>query len=80
MLSLTPSRMFVGLDYHLAFVRVRAMDSSGKVLVNQRCENDARAIAAAVRSRIGEQPLVFAAIEACCGVANLADELVRRCG
>lgn len=80
MSSLTASKTFVGLDYHAAFVQVCAMDPAGKVLVNQRCQNDARAIAAAVRSGVGEQPFVFAAIEACCGAANLADELVGRCG
>jgi hypothetical protein len=80
MLSLTPSKAFVGLDDHTAFVQVCAMDAAGKVLVIQRCENNARAIAAAVRSRVGESPQVFAAIEACCGAANRADELFGRCG
>jgi len=75
----TASKTFVGLDYHASFVQVCAMEPSGRVIVNERCDNNARAIAAAVRSRVGEQP-VFAAVEACCGAANLADELVSRCG
>jgi transposase len=77
---LTEAVAFVGLDYHSAFVQVCVLDRAGKVLVNDRCENNARAIATMVRARVGEQARVFAAIEACCGAANLADELVSRCG
>ena len=77
---LAAARTFVGLDYHASFVQVCAMEPGGRVIVNERCENNARAIAAVVRSRVGEQSPVFAAIEACCGAANLADELVARCG
>lgn len=69
-------RVFVGLDYHSSFVQVCVLDGQGKILLNQRCENDARKILRLVRSRVGQTP-VFAAIEACCGAANLADELVR---
>jgi transposase len=72
--------VYVGLDYHSSFVQVCALDPQGRVLVNQRCENSAVAIAQAVRGRGGQEAAVFAAIEACCGAANLADELVARCG
>lgn len=77
---LAAGKVFVGLDYHASFVQVCAMESSGRVIVNQRCDNNAAAIAAAVRSRAGAEATVFAAVEACCGAANLADELVARCG
>lgn len=77
---LTYSMVYVGLDYHSSFVQVCVLDSTGRVIVNQRCENSAPAIAAAVRSRVGEEAAVFVAIEACCGAANLADELVSRFG
>lgn len=66
-------RVFVGLDYHQAFVQVCVMDASGQVVSNQRCANTARAVRAAVERK---GVTVQAAIEACCGAADLADELV----
>lgn len=67
------STVYVGLDYHQAFVQVCVMDASGQVLSNSRCANTARAIREAVeRSGVS----VSAAMEACCGAADLADELV----
>jgi transposase len=65
--------VFVGLDYHQQSVQVCVMDTSGKVLVNRKCPNDWHAVAAAVPSGSGA---VQAAIEACGGAADLADELV----
>jgi len=70
-------QVYVGLDYATAFVQVCILDPSGRMLANGRCENDWRAIAAHVR-RFGTH--VRAAIEACNGAANLADELVQRAG
>src|SRR5215217_20624 len=74
MASLT---LFVGLDYHQSSVQVCAMDASGKVLVNRRCPNCRQTIAAVVH-RFGNR--VQAAIEACSGAAELADELVQHEG
>lgn len=65
--------VYVGLDYHQAFVQVCVMDRSGKVLSNRRCDNIASHIVRAVGGYGGE---VQAAIEACCGAAALADELI----
>lgn len=65
--------VYVGLDYHQAFVQVCVMDGSGRVLSNQRCANAAQAIRACVESR---GVAVQAAIEACNGAADLAEELV----
>ncbi|MFZ0869928.1 MAG: IS110 family transposase [Rhodanobacter sp.] len=65
--------VFVGLDYHQAFVQVCVMDAQGIVLSNRRCENSARRIVEAVKP-YGAR--VAAAIEACCGAAALADELL----
>ncbi len=65
--------VFVGLDYHQSFVQVCVMDGSGKLLTNTRCVNRAAALVLAV------QPYgttVAAAIESCCGAADLAEELV----
>jgi transposase len=69
--------VFVGLDYHDAGVQVCILDPRGRVLANAPCPNDAAALAAFV-ARHGSQ--VFAAVEACTGAADLADELVGRFG
>jgi transposase len=65
--------VFVGLDYHQAFIQVCVMDASGRVLSNHRCANTWQAVWECV-ARYGEY--VHAAIEACCGAADLAEELV----
>lgn len=65
--------VFVGLDYHKAFVQVCVMDRSGQVLANRRCHNITTEI---VRCVHGYGRQVQAAIEACCGAAALVDELV----
>lgn len=70
------ARLFVGLDYHQDFVQVCVLDGTGKVVRNSRVENDWRKIAAVVP---GEVP-VQAALEACCGAADLAEELVEQAG
>ena len=69
--------VFVGLDYHTESVQVCAHDRGGRVLSNQACGNDWRAIRDAV-ARFGAD--VRAAIEACSGSADLAEELVTRAG
>lgn len=71
--SVKQSVVFVGLDYHQAFVQVCVMDASGRVLANQRCDNTASAIRACVEL-YGVS--VQAAIEACNGASDLAEELV----
>ena len=62
----------VGLDYHQESVQVCVLDSSGKILTNRSCPNDSRAIRTLVE-RCGRS--VTAALEACCGAADLAHEL-----
>jgi transposase len=69
--------VYVGLDYHQASVQVCVMDRDGNTLVNDSVENDWREIARLVGAK-GRQ--VHAAIEACTGSANLAEELVRHAG
>ena len=69
--------VFVGLDYHDASVRVCVLDSDGRELANaDRC-NDWKAIAE-FADRFGRP--VRAAIESCCGAADLAEELVSCAG
>jgi transposase len=76
MSSVTSQSVFVGLDYHTDSVQVCVLAREGKLLVNRSCRNDWRAVAAAVRERCGPQAEVQAAIESCCGAADLADELI----
>ena len=71
-----PETVFVGLDYHAQSVQVCVLDRQGKLLTNQACENDWRAVQGLVRRRCGQETQVLAAIESCCGAANLADELI----
>ena len=70
------TRLFVGLDYHQDFVQVCVLDETGRTLRNSKVENDWRKIAAAVP--VGAS--VQVALEACCGAADLADELAQRVG
>jgi hypothetical protein len=70
------TRLFAGLDYHQDFVQVCVLNEAGKVLKNAKVENDWRKIAATVP--VGSP--VHAALEACCGAADLADELVEQAG
>ena len=65
--------VYVGLDYHQAFVQVCVMDASGTMLMNRKCDNSATALVEAVRPH---GVSVAAAIESCCGAADLAEELV----
>lgn len=71
--QLEKCRVYVGLDYHQAFVQVCVMDASGTVLSNHRCANTVQAICECVARQGGQ---VAAAIEACNGAADLAEELV----
>jgi transposase len=69
--------VYVGLDYHKDSIQVCAMDSTGKVLVNRSCANDANTIDRLVAGHGGH---IRGAIEACAGAADLADELITRHG
>jgi transposase len=66
------STVYVGIDYATAFVQVCVLDRSGRQLGNARCPNDSSAI---VRFVTGRGKYVRAAIEACNGAADLAEEL-----
>lgn len=69
--------LFVGLDYHSMFVQVCVLDGDGKMRLNRKVDNCARAIEETIR-QIGSPSGI--ALEACCGAANLADELRQRTG
>ena len=69
--------VFVGLDYHQKVVQVCALDGEGPALLNRPCPNDWAEIVRAVEP---QGRVVRAGIEACCGAADLAEELVDRAG
>ncbi len=71
------SNVFVGLDYHQGSVQVCVMDQRGQVLFNKSGPNDADAVVRAVE-RFGQ--VGGAAIESCCGAADLAEELIGLAG
>jgi transposase len=66
---------YVGLDYHESGVQVCILDGAGKTLCNRSVANRAAAIERTVRQH-GRPARV--AIEACCGAADLAEELATR--
>lgn len=74
--SVTSPTVFVGLDYHAQSVQLCVLTREGKMLVNRSCENKWQAVAAVVREKCGPGTPVQAAIESCCGAADLADELI----
>jgi transposase len=66
-------KVFVGLDYHQDQVQVCVVDDAGSVLCNRSLPNDA-AVIRRTAERFGA--VQVAALEACCGAADLAQELV----
>jgi len=69
--------LFVGIDYSDGFVQLCAEDECGKVRVNRPCRNDWRELVKAVE---GKGTVKRAAIEACSGAADLAEELITHAG
>ena len=69
---MTSLPVFVGLDYHQDAVQVCVLNHQGEELYNRSVSNDAVAIHR-VMLRYGTPRRV--AIEACCGAADLAEEL-----
>lgn len=69
--------LFVGLDYHRDSIQVCVLNTEGQMLMNRPCPNDAQAVNQLVAPLGGH---IRGAIEACCGAADLADELVGRYG
>jgi transposase len=69
--------VFVGLDYHTKSVQVCVMDAAGKVLANRSCGNSVLEIGAVIGTGT---TVARAAIESCCGAADLTDALRRDLG
>ena len=72
--------VYVGLDYHQKAVQVCVADPSGEVLCNCRCPNEVAAIAGRVEALGPDYEVRGCGIEACCGAADLAEELIRHAG
>lgn len=66
--------VYVGLDYHDETIRVCVMNASGEVLVNRNVANSVRAVVELVKFHHGL--VKEAAIEACCGAADFATQLI----
>ncbi len=67
--------IYVGIDYHKNTLQVCALDRKRRTLVNRSVANDWRDIVRTVEKVVPEGMGVCAAIEACSGAANLAEEL-----
>lgn len=66
-------RVFVGLDYHDDEVQVCVLDEGGEILRNRSVPNNV----VRILREVGKYDVDKVAIEACCGAADLADELIR---
>ena len=66
------SSVFVGMDYHMGSVQVCVLDQAGRVLSNRSVANDWHAIVSVVPAGCPVQ----AALEACTGSADLAQQLI----
>ncbi|HEY8666933.1 MAG TPA: IS110 family transposase [Tepidisphaeraceae bacterium] len=69
--------VFVGLDYHQDSIQVCVLNEKGDVLLNRAAANDCQELGRIVQplgvvQRVG--------IEACCGAADLGEQLVQRLG
>jgi transposase len=69
--------VFVGLDYHQDSIQVCVLNQQGDVLLNRSAKNDCHELGRLVQplgvvQRVG--------IEACCGAADLGEELVQQWG
>jgi transposase len=78
MVSIAYFNVFVGLDYHDCWIQVCVVDDAGNTLGNRRVPNDATCVGEFVDQVSGGRGIGGAAIEACCGTANLAEELQRK--
>lgn len=68
--------VFVGLDYHSQSVQVCVMDQQGRVMANRRVGSSLAEIAAVRPGWIVRR----AAVESCCGAAELAESIITQLG
>jgi transposase len=74
---MTSVPVFVGLDYHDEAIEVNVMGSGGEILATRRCPNSVGAVRSAVPPNCR---VAGAAIEACCGAADFAEEMMKATG
>lgn len=67
----------VGLDYHEDTIRVCVMEPDGKVRFNRDVPNDVRRVASVIQ--VYGQP-AGVVLEACCGAADFATQLIQQTG
>lgn len=72
--------VYVGLDYHQHVIQVCIEDGAGEVLYNGRCTNESEMIVGRVAALGPAYEVAGCAVEACCGSADLADELMGQAG
>jgi len=65
------------LDYHDEEIEVNVMGSRGEILASRRCPNSVAAVSRVVPTNCR---VAGVAIEACCGAADFADELIKATG
>jgi transposase len=75
MTSVAQFHAFVGIDYHDSMVQVCVLDAAGAILGNESVPNEVGAILEYVGRVADGRIVAAAAIEACCGAANLAQRL-----
>lgn len=68
---------FVGLDYHDEQIEVAVMGRRGEILASRRCPNSVLAVRRVVPT---DCQVAGVAIEACCGAADFAEEMMRATG
>jgi len=69
--------IFVGLDYHQDSIQVCVLNQKGDVLLNRSVTNDSRELVRVIEPLGAVQRV---GIEACCGAADLGQELVENFG
>jgi hypothetical protein len=69
--------VYVGLDYHQDSIQVCVLDAAGKVLINRSAENDWQMLGKLIQPLGAVQRV---GIEACCGAADLGQQLVEQLG
>lgn len=73
--SIAQWEAFIGLDYHSTSIQVCVLDAEGKVLGNRSVPNDVTAVREFVDRVMEGRAVHRGALEACCGAANLAEQL-----
>jgi transposase len=66
--------VFWGLDYHDEGIEVNVMNARGEIMASRHCPNHWRAVVP-TNCRVAG-----AAIEACCGAADFAEDLIQHAG